>query len=76
MIATLKIRKHGNSLGVTMTREVCEHLKVVEGDIVHVIAEGDGTVRLSPYDPAFERAMKAFERTRRKYRNTLRALAD
>ena len=59
-----------------MPQEVCEHLKVREGDTVHVITEPDGTVRLSPYDPAFESAMKAYERTRRKYRNTLRALTD
>jgi putative addiction module antidote len=76
MTVTLKLRRHGNSLGFTVPQEVCEHLKAREGDTVHVITEPDGTVRLSPYDPTFESAMKAFERTRRKYRNTLRALAD
>jgi antitoxin MazE len=76
MTATLKLRRHGNSLGFTVPQEICEHLNAHEGDTLHVIAEPGGTVRVSPYDPTFETAMKALERTRRKYRNTMRALAD
>lgn len=75
MTAT-KLRKLGNSLGFIATREVTEHLRVKEGDTVFAIPEPDGTVRLTPYDPTFKRAMQAFERTRRKYRNALRELAD
>ncbi|MDP9013004.1 MAG: AbrB/MazE/SpoVT family DNA-binding domain-containing protein [Pseudomonadota bacterium] len=76
MTATLKLRRHGNSLGFTVPQEICEHLNVREGDSVHVVAEPGGTLRITPFDPAFDRALKAYERTRRKYRNTLRALAD
>jgi putative addiction module antidote len=76
MTATLKFRKHGNSLGFTVPQDLCDHLNAREGDTVHVVTEPDGTLRITPYDPTFETALKAFERTRRKYRNTLRALAD
>jgi putative addiction module antidote len=76
MTATLKLRKHGHSLGFTVPQEMCAHLKAKEGDVLHFVAEPDGTLRITPYDPTFEPAMKAFEQTRRKYRNALRALAD
>jgi antitoxin MazE len=76
MTATLKFRRHGNSLGFTVPQEICEHLNAKEGDVVHVVTEPGGALRITPYDPTFEKAMKAFERTRRKYRNTLRALAE
>jgi hypothetical protein len=38
-------------------------------------ATPDG-VNLTPYDPDFDDAMAAFERTRAKYRNALRELAN
>ena len=34
-----------------------------------------GGVRITPFDPHFEDALNAFERTRRKYRNALKELA-
>ena len=62
------------STGVVVAkgREV-SHVK--EGDELHAVVEPGGGVRLTPYDPAFEASMKAFERTRKKYRNALRELA-
>jgi hypothetical protein len=45
-----------------------------EGDELHVVTDAEGA-RLTPYDPRFEASMKAFERTRRKYRNALHELA-
>jgi putative addiction module antidote len=74
MSTTVKLRKIGNSLGIILPREVAERLHVSEGDVLHVVQEGDGA-RLTPFDPQFDASLKAFERTRRKYRNALRALA-
>jgi len=71
----LKVRRIGNSLGVTMPKKISDHLRVKEGDMLHVIAEPGAGIRLSSYDPAFEATVKAFERTRSKYRNALRELA-
>lgn len=74
MAATVKVRKIGNSLGVLLPKEVAEQLHLAEGDTLHVITDADGA-RLTPFDPNFDAAMTAFEETRRKYRNALRALA-
>ena len=70
----LKTRKIGNSLGVILPKEVLEKLRIKEGDELFGTDLPDG-LRLTPYRPDFEAAMKAFERTRRKYRNALHELA-
>lgn len=75
MSTTLKLRKIGNSLGLIVPKEISDLLHVKEGDELHLVAEPGGGVRLTPYDPTFDAAMKAFERTRSKYRNALRELA-
>jgi len=74
MAAKLKIRKIGNSMGLILPKEVVEQLHVGEDDTVHYVVDSDG-LHVTPYDPDFDSAMEAFEQTRRKYRNALRALA-
>jgi putative addiction module antidote len=74
MAATVKLRKIGNSLGLILPKEIADEMHVAEGDTLHVVTDSDGA-RLLPYDPAFEAAVNAFEKTRRNYRNALRALA-
>lgn len=74
MSATVKIRKIGNSLGVILPKEATDRLRVADGDTLHMVADQNG-LHLTPYDPDFDVAMEAFEKTRRKYRNALRALA-
>ena len=73
-MATLKARKIGNSLGVILPKEILEQFHIEEGDTIFASSTPDG-VHLTPYDPDFEVAMKAFDHTRRKYRNALRELA-
>lgn len=75
MTATMKLRRIGNSLGLIMPKELAEHMHAKEGDTVHVVTEQGGAVRITPFDPSFDRAMQAFEETRRTYRNAFRALA-
>lgn len=70
----LKLRKIGNSVGFILPKEIQENLHLTEGDTLFASLSPDG-LRLTPYDPEFEAAMKAFERTRRKYRNALKELA-
>ena len=70
----VKVRKVGNSLGAILPAEVAARLRVKEGDSLSVTETLDG-IQLSPYDPDFDAAMKAFERGRGRYRNTLRQLA-
>lgn len=70
----LKVRRVGNSLGVILTKEMAERLRVGVDDTLFITDTPDG-VRLTPYDPQFEAAMKAFDKTRSKYRNAFRELA-
>ena len=74
MAVVLKLRKIGGSLGVIIPKEEVERMHLKEGDEVYGLADGDGLL-LQARDPAFERKLKAFEKTRRQYRNALRELA-
>ena len=70
----LKIRRIGNSLGVTLPKEALAKLGVGEGEILLLTEAPDG-FRVTPYDEKFEKAMKAFEEGKKLYRNALRELA-
>jgi putative addiction module antidote len=70
----LKIRRVGNSLGVTLPAEAARQLQVREGDLVYLVRTPEG-FRLTANDPEFEAAMQAAEGFMARYRNALRALA-
>jgi putative addiction module antidote len=70
----LKIRKVGNSLGVTLPSGAVQALHVREGDTVY-LTESPGGFQLTPYDPAFAETMKVAEGFLGRYRNALRDLA-
>jgi hypothetical protein len=53
---------------------MADRLHVQAGDEVFAVETEHG-ILLTPYDPAFENAMAAYERTAAKYRNALRELA-
>ena len=71
---SLKIRKIGNSLGVTLPKEALEKMLVSEGDIIFLTDSPEG-FKVTPYDETFEKAMTAFGRTRSKFRNAFKELA-
>ena len=75
MLHELKLRKVGNSVGVVLPKEVLSYLKIGEGDTVRVSEAPDGSLRVSPTSPEFNRQMEAAEDVIRRYRNTLRELA-
>lgn len=75
MTTTLKIRRHGNSLGLTLPGPMVDALHLKEGDEVHVTQTQDGLV-VRAHDPEFARGAEAAARVFRRYRNTLKALAD
>lgn len=68
-------RKMGGSIGATLPREMVDRLHIHEGDELTVMETDEGLL-ITPYDPAFEEAMEAYERGARKYRNALRELAE
>jgi putative addiction module antidote len=74
MIQTLKLRKIGNSVGVTFSKELLEKLNLSEGDTVFV-TETEYGLQLSPYDPEFEKAMVIYREGSQKFRHALKELA-
>ena len=71
----LKVRKFGNSLGVVLPKEVINRLHTGDGEPLFLIEATDGSYRLTPYDPGFEKKMSKAEEIIGRYRNTLHVLA-
>ena len=70
----LTVRKVGNSLGVILPSEAAEALRVREGDSLFLTESLDG-LRITSFDPTFEKKMTIARKGIRKYRNALRELA-
>ncbi|MGD9548513.1 MAG: AbrB/MazE/SpoVT family DNA-binding domain-containing protein [Candidatus Krumholzibacteriia bacterium] len=70
----LTIRRVGNSLGLTLPAEAAKALRVQEGDSIYLTETPEG-YQLVPYDPDFEKTMKAAEGFMSRFRNALRELA-
>ena len=75
MVVTVKLRKQGGSLAVTLPKDVVRELGVRAGGTVHLVQVGPGEFRITPFDPGFRRAMQVYERGAAKYRDALRELA-
>ena len=71
----LQIRKIGNSLGFILPKDLLARLDLKEGDKMHVVEQTGSTVRLSPYEPGFAKAMAVANKGMRTYRNALAELA-
>lgn len=70
----VKIRKIGNSLGVTISEQVRE-MGLSEGDTLFVVKTPNG-IELTPYDPDFAEAMDDAREFMRAYPNAMKALAE
>jgi putative addiction module antidote len=73
-MTALKLRKIGNSVGVVLPAEALAQINAGLGDTVY-LTKAVGGVRLTPYDPAFEKQMEVARKVMRKRRNLLRELA-
>ena len=73
-MTTIKVRKVGNSLGAVFPKHLVARLRVAEGDTLYVIEAPEGVV-LTPFDPAFERQMRAARKIMKQDRRVLRELA-
>jgi putative addiction module antidote len=74
MVKTVTLRKMGGSVGATLPKEFAERLHLDVGDQVFVVPTERGLL-LTPYDPSFEKALAAYRRGSKKYKNALRELA-
>jgi putative addiction module antidote len=71
----VRVRRVGNSLGLTLPAQAVRELNVSEGDELFLTEAPGGCYRITPYDPDFAEAMKAAESFMTRYRNALRELA-
>jgi antitoxin MazE len=74
MVRKIRLRQVGGSIGATLPKDMADRLHVKPGDEMFAV-ETDRGILLTPYDPTFEKALAAYERTASKYRNALRELA-
>lgn len=74
MVRKITLRQVGGSIGATLPKDMAERLHVKPGDEVFAV-ETDRGILITPFDPAFDKAMAAYDRTASKYRNALRELA-
>lgn len=71
----LEVKRIGNSTGLILPRDLLGKLNLEQGDWLYVTENADGTVRLSPCGPTFEKGMKIAEKAMKTYRNALAELA-
>ena len=74
VMTKLKVRAIGSSYGVILPKEILDGLNVAEGDELFAIRTPEG-LKLTPYNPEFEKWLDAARATVKRYRNDLRALA-
>ena len=75
MVKKIVLRQVGGSVGATLPKDMADRLHVGPGDEVFVVETSQG-ILITPYDPTFDEAMRAYDRTATKYRNALRKLAE
>lgn len=74
MTDKITLRKVGGSIGATFPKDIIDDLRVEAGDQLTVVRTERG-ILLTPFDPVFERAMRAYEEVNAEFRNALRELA-
>jgi len=75
VVATVELKKIGNSAGVILPKEVMARLNLSVGDKFYATLTAEGGIRFTPYDPDFEKAMEVARRGMKIYRNALAELA-
>ena len=75
MVKTLKIRKQGSSLGLTLPKGLLGEFGFEEGDELYVLRTPNG-LELTPYDPDFSATVEDARSYMRRHRNALKKLAE
>ena len=70
-----KVTTVGASAGFILTKEAMTRLGLKKGDIVYLTEAPDGSYRLTPYNPEFERQMRLADEIMHDDREILRALS-
>lgn len=72
---SFKVTTVGSSAGFILNKEAMAFLKIQKGDTVYLTEAPDGSYRLTPYNPEFERQMSLAETIMHEDREILHALA-
>jgi putative addiction module antidote len=73
-MSAIKLIAVGNSVGLTLPKDVLARLGVQKGDTLYAVETEDG-IRLTTSDPEFAAQMDVARRQMKKWRNVLRELA-
>ena len=71
----VKVTQIGNSLGVILPKEVLSHLNVSKGDQLFLLEGTDG-YQLTAYNAEVAQQIEIAEAITKRYRNTLKKLAE
>lgn len=71
---TITLRRIGNSLGFILPKEAAQMLNAEEGAQITITRSPDG-IRMTAYDPEFEKKMRAADSLMARYKNSLKELA-
>jgi antitoxin component of MazEF toxin-antitoxin module len=71
----LKVQRFGDLMGVVLPNEVISRLQTQDGEALYLMEGPDGSYRLSPHEPNFEKKMQATESIISRYRETLHVLS-
>ncbi|MEM6649570.1 MAG: AbrB/MazE/SpoVT family DNA-binding domain-containing protein [Pseudomonadota bacterium] len=74
-MSSVKVRAIGNSLGVVIPKEILDRHRIEKDDELHLV-ETERGIELHFFDADLEDATEWIEKGAKKYRNTLRALAQ
>lgn len=74
MVKTQVLKKLGGSVATVLPKSMLERFHLESGDSVNIVETADGLL-ITPFDPDFRDAMRAYDRGAKKYRNALRELA-
>jgi len=75
LVGSVRLKKIGNSTGFILPKEMMARLNIATGDTFYATITPEGGIRLTPFDPKFEQAMKVARRGMKIYRNALAELA-
>lgn len=69
-----KVREIGNSLGITLPKQLIEELHLKKGDKLSIEKQGVN-LELKPIDPEFEEWAEAYEQANKDYKEVLKELS-
>ena len=75
MARTVKVTTVGNSVGIILPKEILARMNLKKGDTLYLTETPDG-VQLTPYRADFDETMQVAQGIMRRYRDTLRKLAE